>query len=124
MQQLGDVGRTLKRPCKSSISALGRTEQILSSPNPLLVFASGYINAVKQFLFLKYLFAVMQFYLKIFEMLQDVMKRQFSKFFILSNDFGSGFVLGANICPKIIMFTETTKLKGKEINAQRKIRKI
>ena len=124
MQPLEDVSRTPNRPCKPSTFALVRTVQLSSSPNLLFVFASGYINTIKQFLFLKYVFAVMQFYLKIFKMLQDVMKCQFSKSFILSNGFVSGFVLDSNIYPKIIMFIETTKRKGKEINAQRKIRKI
>ena len=54
MQTLREVGRVLKLPFKPSTFGLGRTQQLLISPNLLLVLASGYINTAKQFLFLYY----------------------------------------------------------------------
>ena len=54
MQTLGEGGRTLKWLCKHSTFGLGRTQQLSSTPNLILVFESGYINTAKPFLFLNY----------------------------------------------------------------------
>ena len=53
MQTLTKVYHTLKQLCKPLIFSLEHTQQYSRSPNPLLVFASGYINMTKLFLFLK-----------------------------------------------------------------------
>ena len=52
MQTLGQVGGTLKQLCETSTFGFRGALQLSSSPNLLLVFGSGYINTVKQFLFL------------------------------------------------------------------------
>ena len=54
IQKLREV-RTLKELCKPLPFGLRCTHQLLSSPNLLLMFASDYINTVKQLLFLKYI---------------------------------------------------------------------
>ena len=54
MQTLREVGSILKLTFKPSTFGLGRTQQLSISPDLLLVFAPGYINTAKQFLFLNY----------------------------------------------------------------------
>ena len=50
---LTKVYQSLKQLCKPLTSSLRHTQHLLRSPNPLCVFASGYINMTKLFLFLK-----------------------------------------------------------------------
>ena len=53
MQTLTKVHQSLKQLCKPLTFSLWHTQHLLSSPNPLCVFASGYINMTELFLFLK-----------------------------------------------------------------------